>query len=68
MFIKIFKRKHNYTITIWKKLHQYPTEDLATHRDARNHLCQREIHPKSLLKILHFFSKTLDSNPIGFYS
>jgi hypothetical protein len=42
-------------------------DDLAAHGDTENHICRREIHPKSLLEILHFFSKTLASNPIDFY-
>jgi hypothetical protein len=41
-------------------------EDLAALGDAENHLCRREIHPKSLLESLHFFSKTLASNPIDY--
>jgi hypothetical protein len=42
-------------------------EELFGHGDTENHLFRREIHPKSLLEILHFFSKTLAFNPIDFY-
>jgi hypothetical protein len=56
------------TIKTWKWLHQYHMEDLSAHGDAGNHLCRREIHPKSLQEIHPFFSKTLASNPIDFYS
>jgi hypothetical protein len=52
----------------WKWLHQYPTEGLAAHGDARNHFYWGEIHSNSLLEILHFFSKTLSFNPIDLYS
>jgi hypothetical protein len=46
---KFFKEKHDYTIIIWKELHQYPMNKLAAHGDTKNRLCRREIHPKKLI-------------------
>jgi hypothetical protein len=43
-------------------------KDLATHEDARNHLCWREFHSKKLLENKNSFLQNLATNPIDFYS
>jgi hypothetical protein len=45
------KEKHNYIIITLKGLHQYPTDELTTHRVAGDRFCQRKIHPNKLLEL-----------------